>query len=93
MSSEKERQILMVMRKVLGSVIRDTTPAPGTIHALSQGTIEDIKLAFELIAARERELADEAGIPQERPYYTDQPRPAEVVSMNKIGRRKADSGE
>lgn len=91
MSSDKERQILMVMRKVLGSVVRDTTPAPGTIHALSQRTIEDVKLAFELIAARERELADEAGIAQERPFYTDEPRgAAEVVPMSKIGRRKAE---
>jgi len=30
----KEQQILIVMRKVLASIIKDTTPEPGTRHAL-----------------------------------------------------------
>ncbi len=88
MSVEKERQIMMVMRKVLGAVVRDTTPAPGMRHVLSERTIEDIRLAFELISARERELADAAGVAQERPYFTDEEQASKVVSMGNIGRKK-----
>lgn len=90
MSAEKERKILMVMRKVLGSVVRETTPSPGMRHALSEHTIDDIRLAFELISARERELADAAGIAQERPYFTDEEQAAKVVAIDKIGRKKED---
>ncbi|HHH39524.1 MAG TPA: segregation and condensation protein A [Sedimenticola sp.] len=87
MSEEnKERQILMVMRKVLGSVIREITPEPGMRHPLSEGTIQDVKMCFGLIAAREKELADAAGVQQERPYFTDEPPSAKVVPMDSIGR-------
>lgn len=86
--TNKEREILMVMRKVLGTVIRDITPAPGTRHPLSDKTIEDVRMCLGLIAARERELAENAGIAQERPFYADEPQAAKVIPMNKIGRNK-----
>jgi hypothetical protein len=85
--SSKEREILMVMRKVLGAVVRDTTPAPGCKHPLREGTIEDVRLCFSLIAARERELADAAGVAMERPYYADEPPQAKVVPIQGITRR------
>ena len=85
--SRKEREILMVMRKVLAQIIKDTTPEFKTMkHPLSADTIEDIKQCFSLIAARERELADEAGLARERPYYTDEKPVAEVVPLHKVGR-------
>jgi len=86
--TNKEREILMVMRKVLGSVIRDITPAPGTRHPLSDKTIEDVRMCLGLITAREREMAENAGIAQERPFYTDEPQAAKVIPMSKIGRNK-----
>jgi hypothetical protein len=89
--SSKERQILMVMRKVLAAVIKDTTPPSRAMkHPLTDGTIEDIRNCLALIAARERELADAAGAAQERPYYTDDPAGAthQVVPISKISRRK-----
>jgi len=89
--SSKERQILMVMRKVLASVIKDTTPPNRAMkHPLTDGTIEDIRNCLALIAARERELADAAGVAQERPYYTDDPAAAasRVVPISQISRRK-----
>ena len=82
--SSKEREILMVMRKVLGSIVRDTTPAPGTRHTLSDNTIQDIRMCLGLITARERELADEAGAVMERPYFADEQRPEKVVSISSI---------
>ena len=84
--SNKEREILMVMRKVLGGVIRELTPEPGMRHPLSDKTIEDVRMCLGLITARERELADEAGVAQERPYFVDEAPKAKVVPMSGIGR-------
>ncbi len=89
--SRKEREILMMMRKVLANIIKDTTPEHRTMmHPLSKGTIEDIRACLGLITARERELADAEGIPRERPYFTDEKPAAEVVSIDSIGGRKGD---
>jgi hypothetical protein len=86
--SGKEREILMVMRKVLAQIIKDTTPPSRAMkHPLSESTIQDVRHCLGLISARERELADAAGIAQERPYYTDEKRSADVVSISRIGRR------
>ena len=85
--SSKERQVLMVMRKVLAQIIKDTTPASKAMrHPLTEQTIQDIRNCLGLISARERELADEAGVAMEKPYYTDEKRGADVVSINSIGR-------
>lgn len=81
--SSMEQRILRVMRTVLGSVVKDTTPQPGMHHALSDQTIEDIKACFALIATRERELANEAGIAEERPHFSDDPKKAKVVSITR----------
>jgi len=89
--SSKEREILMVMRKVLANIVKDTTPASRAMkHPLSDATIQDIRNCLGLISLRERELADEAGIAMEKPYYTDQKPSAEVVSIGSIGRAKKD---
>ena len=89
--SSKERQILMVMRKVLAAVVKHTTPPSRALkHPLTDRTIEDIRNCLGLIAARERELADAAGVAQERPYYTDDPaaQASRVVPITQISRRK-----
>jgi hypothetical protein len=83
----KEREILVVMRKVLAQVIKDTTPPDRAMrHPLSDRTIEDLRACLGLISMRERELADLAGAAVEKPYYTDEPPGAQVVSINRIGR-------
>jgi hypothetical protein len=86
--SSKEREILMVMRKVLSAIVRDVTPEHKSLkHPLSDQTIQDIRMCLGLITAREKELADAAGrTVMERPYYTDQPRPSTVVPMSNIGK-------
>ena len=86
-SHEKERDILMIMRKLLAQIIKDTTPPDKAMkHPLSARTIEDIRQCLGLISARERELADAAGRVQERPYFADEKPGAEVVSIHRIGR-------
>ncbi len=87
--SSKEREILMVMRKLLAQIIKDTTPPSRAMkHPLKESTIEDIRQALLLISTRERELADAAGVSQERPYYTDDPAAPRAVPVTTIGRRK-----
>ena len=77
----------MVMRKVLAQIIKDTTPPSKAMkHPLSEQTIQDVRHCLGLISSRERELADLAGVARERPFYTDEQRPADVVSINRIGK-------
>ena len=81
----KEQRTLLVMRKVLSAIIRETTPNPGMKHVLSDKTREDIRLCFGLIAAREQELAEESGIEvKERPRYPDQPKQSSVISIDAL---------
>jgi hypothetical protein len=73
------------MRKVLASVIRETTPNPGMKHILSESTREDVRMCFTLISTRERELAEKSGISLDmRPRYADEPKNTTVVSIDKI---------
>lgn len=92
--SRKEREILVVMRKVLAQIIKDTTPPSRAMkHPLSEQTIQDVRNCLGLISLRERELADAAGVAQERPYFTDESALADVVPINRIGKapKKSDS--
>jgi hypothetical protein len=84
----KEQQILIAMRKTLGAIIKDITPPPGMKHPLSDHTIEDVRQCLTLIAAREKELADLDGRGGERPYYADEPQPAQVVSIAGLKRNR-----
>lgn len=79
-----EHRILVTMRQVLSSIVRDTTPPAGMRHPLSERTIDDIKHCFSLIAAREKELNDEAGLDTSaRPRYADEPKTSHVVPFIK----------
>jgi hypothetical protein len=85
----QEQRILRVMRKVLSSIVKETTPARGMRHPLTEKTIEDIRQCFKLIAAREHELMKEQGLEiKERPQFTDQPRRSQIVSMIKTPKSK-----
>lgn len=87
----KEQRILRVMRRVLSSIVKDTTPKPGMLHPLSDQTIEDIKACFALISAREAELYDENHL---RPVFVDEPRTATVIPLGQTGlKRKRPSPE
>ncbi len=83
--SAKEREILMVMRKVLAAIVKDTAPEHKALqHPLSEQTIQDIRACFGLITAREKELAGR--IATERPYFIDEAPAATTVSISSIGR-------
>ena len=85
---EKERQIMMVMRRVLTTIVREVTPDHKSLkHPLSDATIQDIRMCLGLITSREKELADAAGrTVQERPRFIDEPKQSTVVPMTKIGK-------
>ncbi len=78
-----EQRILRVMRKVLASVVRDATPRDEHPNFLSEQTIEDIRLCFELISIRERELAQSLQLDPAQPLYPDQPRASQPISFSK----------
>ena len=85
----KEQRTLLVMRKVLSTIVRETTPNPGMRHVLSETTREDIRMCFGLIAAREQELAEELGVDvKERPRYPDQPKQSSVISIDALKKHK-----
>ena len=84
----QEQQIMVSMRKVLTTIIREITPAPGEKYPLSEQTVEDVRMCLGLIAARERELAEENGIAQERPYFIDEPQTTQTISLDEIQRHK-----
>ena len=87
----KEYKILVTMRHVLASVVREITPEPGMRHPLTEQTMEDVRQCFALIAAREKELADNAGVPsQHRPRFVDEAPKAKVVKLHDINDRDKD---
>ncbi len=85
----KEKQVLMAMRKTLAKIIRDLTPSNSALqYPLSDDTVEDVKMCFDLISARERELAQEAGLNvQDRPHFVDEPRTTNVVSIQGLKKK------
>lgn len=82
----KEKRTLVAMRKTLSAIIRDVTPSSTALKSpLSESTVEDIKMCFGLIAAREHEIAQEAGVElNERPQYSDSPKKSNVVSLDSL---------
>jgi hypothetical protein len=82
----KEQQVLIAMRKTLSAIIKEITPPAGMKHPLSKGTIGDVRQCMALIAAREKELADEQGRTGERPYYADEPQSVQVVPIAGLGK-------
>ena len=87
----KELQVLVTMRKVLSSVIRDITPEPGMKHPLSATTMEDVRQCFSLITAREKEINELAGMPSlHRPQFTDDKNKANVVQFHTTNKKDND---
>ncbi|GAA0400118.1 hypothetical protein GCM10009133_06220 [Cocleimonas flava] len=82
----KEKRVLVAMRKTLSSIVKDVTPSSSAIKSpLTEATIEDIKMCFGLIAAREQEIAKEAGIElNEKPHFTDEAVTSNVVSLDSL---------
>ncbi len=85
-----EKRILLAMRKTLGNIVKDVTPANQNLQSpLKASTIEDIKMCFGLISAREREIAEEAGVNiKDRPHFIDEPTSSNVVSIDSITKMK-----
>ena len=82
----KEKRVLVAMRKTLSSIVKDVTPSSSALKSpLTESTIEDIKMCFGLISAREQEIAKEAGVElNERPHFTDEAVTSNVVSIETL---------
>ena len=82
-----EHRILIQVRQVLASVVRDVTPPPGMRNPLSASTIEGIRDCFSLISARERELNSDKPN-RDLPVYADSAATTRIVDF----KPPADSG-
>ena len=82
-----EHRILIQVRQVLASVVRDVTPPPGMQSPLSPKTIEDIRGCFALIAARERELSGKQN--PDLPVFADDGVTTRVVDFKKTEDKKS----
>ena len=93
-SLEKEKRILAVLRKTLAQVVKDVTPSDAALRSpLQSSTVEDVRMCFGLIAAREREIMTELKITTtERPQFIDEPTKSNVVNFVPTV-SKSDSGE
>ena len=78
-----EHRILIQVRQVLASVVRDVTPPPGMRNPLSASTIEDIRGCFLLIAARERELSSDK-LKRDLPVYVDSESTTRIVDFKPV---------
>ena len=76
-----ELRILIQLRQVLAAVVRDVTPGPGRRNPLSENTIEDIRAAFALIAARESELRDGTA-QRDLPTFKDKGATSQIVKFD-----------
>lgn len=86
--NSKEARILRAVRKALTGIVKDTATAPGMKHPLSDNTVEDIRQCLGLIAAREQELLEQAGVENNvRPRFTDDPEAQNAVVVP-IGKPK-----
>lgn len=86
--NSKEARILRAVRKALTGIVKDTATAPGMKHPLSDNTVEDIRQCLGLIAAREQELLEQAGVENNvRPRFTDDPEAQHAVVVP-IGKPK-----
>ena len=85
-----EQRILIMMRKTLANVVKDTTPLAGMRHPLKDSTIKDIRDCFALISARERTLQQRSNKPSAelRPRFADTPRTSEIVPFKNIKKPK-----
>jgi len=82
---KKELDVLVTLRKVISSMIRDITPEPGMRHPLSETTMEDVRQSFILIAAREKEISELLGKPSlHRPVYKGDAPKTNVVNLHGI---------
>ncbi len=82
--SAKERRILRVMRNVLGNIVKDAAPRPGMPNPLQESTVDSIRDLFALIAEREAELADQAGLNRnEKPRFVDEPQDVAAVTLHR----------
>ncbi len=91
--TEKETQILQMVKKVLTDVAKETFTRPGYRHPLSDSTILGIRDCLALITAREGELATSRGESQDlRPHFVDEPKTGPVV-VNLDSLRKPGPGK
>jgi hypothetical protein len=89
--ASKEQRILRMIKRVLTDIAKDTSTPPGMKHPLSENTIQGMRDCLALVAAREKELADEAGHGNRaRPEFVDEPKKSHVVTLHPPKKKPSD---
>ncbi len=83
--TDKEAEILRMVKKVLTDVAKETFTRPGYSHPLSDNTILGIRDCLSLIASREAEIHGEGSM---RPRFQDEPKTEVVVSIDSLKSNK-----
>lgn len=87
--ASKEERILLMMKRVLTDIAKETFTKPGYKHPLSDNTIQNIRDCLSLISAREMELREEDGRESNmRPRYIDEPKKTVVVPIDSLKTNK-----
>ncbi len=83
---DKEKRILVAMRKTLSSVVRDVTPSSSSLKSpLSQSTTDNIIMCFGLITSREQEIDRlKKQINRQKPHFTDEINTTQTVSLDSL---------
>jgi len=88
-----EERVLLMMKRILTDVAKETFTKPGYTHPLSDNTIQGIRECLALISAREAELREGDGRGSNlRPRYIDEPRKTVVVPIDSLKSNKGDQG-
>lgn len=88
----KEERILLMMKRVLTDIAKETFTKPGFKHPLSDNTIHNIRDCLTLITSREVELREEDGRGSNmRPRYIDEVQKTVVVSIDSLKSNKNDN--
>ena len=86
-----EQRILIMMRKTLANVVKDTTPLGGMRHPLKDSTLKDIRDCFALISAREQtlqKLSNKSTVKM-RPRFADEPHTDQIVPLKNIKKHRS----
>ena len=72
--SKEDEAFLVLIRKTLAAVAKDTAPTAGHPHLLKNTTIQMMRECFTEVSQREHDHRQRHHLPKQQPYYVDEPK-------------------
>lgn len=83
-----EQDVLVIMKRILTDIAKETFTRPGLRHPLSDDTIGNMRECLKLISVREVALSgNTSDVTTKRPRYIDEPQTSVVVSMKDLKKK------